>query len=301
MITSVCLSNEEIVVIRGKASKKIIHVPSFHSAPMPEGAIINGVITNDEMIKQTLISMRKKKMLPRKNIRLIIDSNAVMVKCENVPAMPPKKLMEFVKNTFNGMVHTHGELLYDYAVIEKRNIQGKGCQILCSAVEKDTVGNYIELFKEAGISLQSINISLNCILEFVKYYPKLKNQTYILSVVDAGFLSSFLFVNGKYSYSSRSRLLCERGTPESTAEISKIISSIFQFNKSQKNEQDISCIYFCHLYHNELGLCGELSSLLNVPCMPLLNSHAIDCKRKIIRRGINLSNYPFAVGNLVRK
>jgi Tfp pilus assembly PilM family ATPase len=74
MATSVYLSNEEIIVISGKASKRSIKVKEFHSVTMPEGAIINGIITNEDIIKQTLFQMRKKRFLPKKNIHLIMLS-----------------------------------------------------------------------------------------------------------------------------------------------------------------------------------------------------------------------------------
>lgn len=301
MITSVYLSNEEIVVISGKASKKHINIRFFSTMSMPEGAIINGVITNYEGVKLTLLQMRRRKMLPRKNVRLVIDSSAVMMKCIDVPILPHKKLMGFVKNTFADIVHAHGELLYDYSVISPRNKNGQGSTILCSAAEKETVGGFIDLFRETGVKLKSIDIALSNTIKLVNYYPKLTGQTYILSVLDAGFMSSFLFVNGKYSYCSRSRLLAERGTSASAGEISKMISSLIQFNKSQKNQFDIDGVYFCHLRCTEQTLCNELSSLVNVPCMPLFSSRQIRCKRRIVKRGIVINNYPFAIGNLIVK
>ena len=244
MPISVYLSNEEILILSGTVTPKTIKIKKMISVPMPKHAIINGMLTNEEAIKAVLIQLRKKNVLPKKGVRLVIDSSSILVKSENVPALRHKQLMELVRNTFAGMVETRTELLYDYAVINAQNMDGKGCTILCTAMEKNHAEMYISLFKEVGTELASIDISLNCVIKLLNFGAELKNRTYILATLDAEYMSSYLFVNGQYSFSGRNRLLAERGTADSAAEISRVISSIVQFHKAQKSEQDIENVYF---------------------------------------------------------
>ncbi|MDF2567747.1 MAG: pilM, partial [Oscillospiraceae bacterium] len=85
MTTSVYLSNEEVTVVSGKALKKKVKICSFETVPMPEGAIINGKITDDDAVRSILTTLRQGKKIPKKNVRLVIDSSSVMDKIERVP------------------------------------------------------------------------------------------------------------------------------------------------------------------------------------------------------------------------
>lgn len=301
MTTSVYLSNEEVIVIRGTAYSRTLKIRRFQSVPMPKGAIINGMITDEEAIKAILAQLRRRGALSARNVRLVIDSSLVMVKVENVPVLPRRRLMEFTKNTFAEMVETHGELLCDYSVIDAENWNGRGCAILCSAMEKSMAEMYIRLFREAGVELGSIDISLNSLIKLLKYSHELSRRTFILSVLDASYMSSFLFINGQYIFVRSNRLLCERESHDSFAEISSVISSILQFNKAQKSEYDITSVYFCGLSDRETGLCHEISSSLNIDSLPFLPCHAIGVKNKILKSGFKPSNYLFAIGNLIKK
>ncbi|MDF2568079.1 MAG: hypothetical protein K0R90_1535, partial [Oscillospiraceae bacterium] len=181
------------------------------------------------------------------------------------------------------------------------NTDGKGCTILCSAIEKNMIDSYISIFKESGIEINSIDIGLNCVIKLLKYFKNLSKQTYILLGLDANNMVSLLFADGKYHISNRNRLLSERGTSESISEIVRVVSSLIQFNKSQKNESDISCTYFCGLRENEKWLNHQVSNSLNIQSTPFPMGQAVSVKRKIAQKGILQGNYLYAIGNLITK
>ena len=53
-----------------------------------------------------------------------------------------------------------------------------------------------------------------------------------------------LFVDGAFAFFSSTRLFSARGTEESYAEIGRIVSSLMQFNASQRNGRAVGDVWF---------------------------------------------------------
>lgn len=300
MLTSVYLSNEQVLVVNGKATKNKIKVKSFLTRALPEGTMINGVITNEAAAKAVLTQLRRERRLPKKDVRLVIDSGSVLLKLEKVPALGPKKLLEYTKNAFSEVAESHENLLYDYSVVVPRNKGTRGGTVLCSAVESQFIESYIELFSAAGIQLYSINIALNCVVKLAHYLNELAKKTYILCTIDGNIVISSLFLEGQYSFSNRSRLFSERGTEESATEIGRTISSLVQFNKSQKSGSEVTSVYLCGLYQGESALCHTITAELGIETSPLPHCAAVTYRKQKGKPGFELSSYLFATGNLLK-
>ncbi|MEG0272605.1 MAG: pilus assembly protein PilM [Hydrogenoanaerobacterium sp.] len=299
MLTSVFISNEKVTLVQGNTNKKNIKIKNYVSRALPTGSMLNGIITNDAAVKTVLTRLCQEKRLPKKDIRLVIDSGSVVTKLVQVPVLSQKKLMEFTVKTFSDVSESYEKLIYDYSVIKERNKEGGGT-ILCSAVETSLIESYIELFKSLGVQLFSINIATNCILKLSSYLNELSKQTYIITTLDGNTAVSLLFVNGQYSFTSRQRLMSMRGSEESITELGGVISSLIQFNQSQKTGAEITNVYICGLLSNESELCAGISSGLNVTVGSLQNPKSIVVKSKL-RSSFWLSDYLPAVGNLIIK
>lgn len=299
MATSVYLSNENIVVVTGKASEKNIRITSFDAIKLLEGTVINGMVINDEAVRAHLIHLRSNGILPKKNVRLVIDRSSVLVKFLKIPKMNKKNILSFVENSFSGAAKSRNELIYDYSVIESSQAKENGNLILGTAIEKAFVEDYVHLFTSACIQLNSIDIALNSIIKFQRYFDEYKNKNFITSFVDAENIFSLLFINGKYSFSNRYRLISKRGTPESIAELSSFLSSIIQFNMTQKNNSEIEFAIFCGLHECEDGLCSELSNNLNIKVMPLTECSQLVIDKRIAEKKPEILNNFFAVANLI--
>ena len=61
-----------------------------------------------------------------------------------------------------------------------------------------------------------------------------------------------LYIDGVYTYTNRMRLVDERGTEESTAEMAKVIRSVIHFCKMQRDEFELDFVCLCGLGKEEL-------------------------------------------------
>ncbi|OGO90539.1 MAG: hypothetical protein A2Y17_01570 [Clostridiales bacterium GWF2_38_85] len=300
MTTSVYLSNENLVVVSGKETKAGVSVNSFVTIPLFEGAVINGMIINDDIIRSNLKRLCYKGVIPKKDIKLVFDRSTILIKFIRIPKLKSQNILELVKNTFVGAAEAREELVYDYSIIKEENNKDGSNLILATAVEKSLIEEYVELFTSCGIKLSSIDIAINSILKFQRHCPNFKNSTFIISFVDADNVFSLLFVDGKYSFSNRFRLISERGTTVSTSEYQGFLSTIIQFNKAQKGNNEIEYALFCGLKENESLLCDELSSSLGLRVEQLTNCPSINIDTKLKNREPEIMKNLFAVANLIK-
>ncbi|MGI5891675.1 MAG: type IV pilus biogenesis protein PilM [Bacillota bacterium] len=292
LTTSICLSNDSICVVLGNVSRTKIKIQYAVYLKLPNGVITNGMIANRELLIAALKNIYENKNLPKKDVRFLVNSGSVLTKLVQVPVLPHKNLIEFTKSTFSGVAPNYNHLLYDYAVVSPKTI-------LCSAMERDLVESYANIFNDLGIKLYSLDIPLNCIIKISRYFKALINKTYVISVLEGNSVFSVLFVNGEYTFSNVNFLMSDRGTPEWSGEIVRVISSLIQFNKSQKTEHEIGAAYFCGLSDEEQPICQTIISELGIESATLPTSKAVIVSKKMLSEGFLPTDHIFAIGNLV--
>ena len=68
-------------------------------------------------------------------------------------------------------------------------------------------------------------------------------------------ISACLFVQGQYTYSTRSRLFNPRGSAESGTEIAQKLSGLIQFHTTSKSEHRIETVCFAGSTADDLAAC----------------------------------------------
>ncbi len=299
MINAVYLSTEAVQIAIGQAKHGKIRLASFVNQPLPEGAMLNGVITDDNACQEVLKDLVANSSLPTKKVDLVIDSSSILMKKVAIPPLSHKKILQIIRNEFLEFGDAYDDLLYDYAVQETKSQDHKGGIILCSAVERWLIGSYIDLFAQCGVRLRSINLALAAQIRIASFFPELQDTTYILAVLEGNSIVSSLFADGKYLLTNRTRLLAEHGTPDSTKEITNTVSSLIQFNKAQKNGFDITHAYLCGLHQEEIYLCGDIAESLGIAVTPLPDFAALALPDGGL--DYHLANALYVTGNLLEK
>ena len=156
MDTSIYIGTQALQAVCGAAGKKGIVITDYASIPLPEGALINGVITDEQAVAGAVQALvRQHPTLPMKAVQLTLDSSLIYFKQALLPNLPKHKMQALVAGEFAD-VEGANELLCDYAVLERNGEQG-GVNALLSAVKRDLVGSYLELFSSLGITLSGLN------------------------------------------------------------------------------------------------------------------------------------------------
>lgn len=302
MITSVFFSNENVQIVTGKCSGKKITVCDYLVAPLPDNCIINGVITNDFALKKLISALWGKRSVKTSAASLVIDSSSILTKTLTLPSVKNATMQKIIRGEF-AEVENYETLLYDYFVLNPKN-EGGGATVLSCAADRTFLQAYIEMFESQKIKVDSIDIAINCEIKLMNRISLMHDKTAIVAVLDKNTLVLSLFVNGTYRFISRSRLFEDRGTPGALDEISRAISSLIQFNSSEKSGYTISDIFFCGTNQDERFLCDELSAMFS----PISAKTFPDCpevnfklkKHNLANKLPVVSDCIYSLGNLIR-
>ncbi len=249
MQTIVFFSNDGIQIIQGTMKRGQLIVSHFQTLPFEPGTLINGVITNEDAVKQIISEAAANNKKLFKNVKLIIDSSLIAIKNVAVPKLKPKELEALAVAEFEDSAGNYEELLVDYSMIPGP----EGMNIFCCGIEKRVVEAYVNLFKSVNIPIMSIDAGLNAIVQYVSGSKDYNGMTFAINILDGKNLVSILFENGIYVFSNRSRLLAERGTNAFAEELSAKLSSLIQFNKSQKSEYSLNMSVYAGMDEYELN------------------------------------------------
>ena len=241
MSVHVYISNNKIQVLLGSYVKNRLQVQSVCEEPLEEGCILNGIIMNAFSLQNTITQMWQKYNLPSKGVHLVVNGSSVTVKPMKIPQTAPKNIPGLIRTEFRDLENIQN-LIVDYSVTNLRNPDGT-CSILAVLSTKEFIMSYVNLFKEAKIDLEVIDLVQNCLIKLMKRFKSLQGKTYAVFILDKNMLMQCLFSNDNFVMTRRSRILAEPEDPGFEREIGQNINSIIQFNKSEQTGSDITEFY----------------------------------------------------------
>lgn len=294
------ISNHNVQVIKGSCDRNdMIKVDDYKQYELTEGCMINGIITDDQPIKEILDTIKGNGV---NSCRLVIDSGQIIVKNMNIPILKGKEIIKIVQDELASVEQGNEEMIYDYSVLRKNYEDQPGGEILCCSLEKKLLISYIDLFSSAGIKLTSVDISVNALMKLTQELPDLEHQTYIVSILDGNNVSSYLFEDNHYTFSNRSRLFSERGTNAFITEMSSNISQLIQFNKSKRSLYTIETAYFCGLEDEEEPIIFDnIRRSLNINAETFPDSKVVYLTDKTLEYDFRLHDAVYPIGSLIRK
>ena len=241
MSVHVYISNNKIQVLLGSYVKNRLQVQSVCEEPLEEGCILNGIIMNAFSLQNTITQMWQKYNLPSKGVHLVVNGSSVTVKPMKIPQTAPKNVPGLIRTEFRDTENIQN-LIVDYSVTNLKNPDGT-CSILAVLSTKEFIMSYVNLFKEAKIDLEVIDLVQNCLIKLMKRFKSLQGKTYAVFILDKNMLMQCLFSNDNFVMTRRSRILAEPEDPGFEREIGQNINSIIQFNKSEQTGSDITEFY----------------------------------------------------------
>lgn len=189
-----------------------------------------------------------------------MSSNRVL----QVPYGRKKQLREMagreVKNSFRGEIA-------DYSVAYQD--QKKGIDLCAGGADEGVLKHVIKMCEEAGVSIDGITVPMEGYLHILNETSRSKKQTAIYLFFEEGSMISVLCQDGRYLYSSRSRLFSERGTLDFGTEIVRSISGILQSFAGSRRELEITQVYYAGCPKEDFEVSIEGIERMNLQVRPL--------------------------------
>lgn len=292
MATSIYISNEELQVVYGQKSGSRIKIEQAIAIPIPEGTIVNGIITDEQSFTSVLTSLKENyPSIPLKSVQLTIGSSMVFSERASLPHINHKQALNVVKGEMSRF--DDGEMVYDYALLENRHGKEPVPSLFCSA-KREFLESYMEIFKSVNISISAISIMLMSQIKLIRFIEALKDKTFVLVVLDGNNADACIYSNGQFQFANRSRLISPKGSTEMFNEIDRIISSLIQFSYSQKTGGEISDIFICGMGNSQNQLCDYLKQSYSYNVSPLSLEDVVENKIDIYPE-----SFIYAIGSIL--
>lgn len=182
----------------------------------------------------------------------------------------------------------------DYSIVHKE--KKGGADICAGGVDGSNLERLTEICAETGIQITGITVPMEGYLRILKRLDSYWNRTAIYLFFEEGSMISVLCQNGRYLYSTRSRLFSEPGTLDFGTEIVRSISGILQFYAAAKRETPITEVYYAGCEEEIFEVSVEGIHNMQLEVFPM------DLGRKLsVPAGENASDWLPCLGALLRE
>ena len=248
MAVTVFLSNTNIQIVVGSGSATGANVKRLVSVSIPNGAVLNGVVMDENALVAAIKECWKINKLPKGDVTLILNSPQLRANFIDLPVMPDKKTTEYVqRETKDARLSKPVSSWY----LVERNPKLKTQKIVSETADAQFIDTYVSIFQRAGIRLIDIHDGVTRAINLLK--GATRNQTVVYMILDGTSLVTIFFEKGLYYYHSTKRVFNQPGSSEFAREIFSAISEIRQFASVQKLEDSIEEIQFAGLGEQQVS------------------------------------------------
>lgn len=294
-LTSLYLCSRTVYAAVGSPTARGARITAAASTQLPEGCLINGVITNEADLAEALKAFFADNKLPTGRVALIAGGSQFMHRIMELPAMSEKKRLAVLSHELSSSGAETTAPLDDYMLLS-RDAKTRTDTVLATRVEQSVIAGYDALAKDAGFKLTYIDLGLAAPIKAVRTIPALQNGTFVVLQFDDDTISACLFVQGQYTYSTRSRLFNPRGTAESGTEIAQKLSGLIQFHIASKSEHQIDTVYFAGADAKDFTVCRPGCEALALKVEQFPDSPTVS-----LPKGTALADVLYAAGNLIAR
>ena len=248
MSVTVFLSNTNIQIVVGAGSSKGTKVKRLVSVGVPNGAVLNGVVMDENALVAAIKECWKINKLPKGEVTLILNSPQLRASIIEMPVMPDKKTTEYVqRETKDSRLDKPVSAWY---TIDK-NPKAKTQKVIAETADAKFIDTYVNIFARAGIKLMDIHDGVTLAIGLLR--GSTRNKTIVYMILDGTSLVTIFFAKGEYYYHSTKRVFNQAGSVEFARELFAAISEIRQFASAQKIEDPIEEIQFAGLGEQQVS------------------------------------------------
>ncbi len=248
------INNDQVRILIADQKKGEIKVVKSLQYTLEPGSVINGVLIKTNEILNILKG--NSKLL--KEATVVLNSSNIQIKNLDHPELKGKKLDNYIRKEFS--IPDDGSLIYG----STSRKAGNQYKTIFMGVPADILKSYIQLFMEAKIKLGRFEILQNGMAKFVKNKKDLEGHTFVLNLIEGSNLISVLIEAGEYVLTDRNRLIADPESELFLDELLQKLSTIIQFNKSQKSNNEISKSYYIGLARDKLLTLEAKSVAMNI-------------------------------------
>ena len=270
---SIYLNNQQVQIVLGTRGKKGVFNDSY-ILNAPEGSIINGIITDTSAFVGFLKETWAKYRLSKTDVHLVVGGNKIHGRKVDMPVMSQAKTAQYLSRELSDM----GKEGEDYIVCYN-SLSGKSDRKLRSfyveMADTDLIKDYVDIFKEAGITVKSLVSAEGSILSLLDKTINGYFKTFILQIMNGNIVTNILWVDGSFNYYNSVRCFNDVGTTGYYEDCARSLSNLNQFIQAHKIEQKIEKILIAGSDKLDMIYYGDLVS-----------AYGIDASVAVVNQGL---------------
>ena len=273
MSVSIYLNNQQVQIVVGSRGRKGTYQDSF-ILDAPEGSIINGVITDTSSFVEFLRETWSRYKLSKTDVHVVVGGNKIHGRNVEVPTLSASKTKQFLNRELSDMEKEGEDYVVVYNVLSGKT--GKKLRnFYVEMAESELIKDYVEIFKEAGITLKSLVSAEGSILSLLDKTVNGYFKTFILQVMNGNIVTNILWVDGSFNYYNSVRCFNDVGTSAYYDDCARSLSNLNQFIQAHKIEQKIEKILIAGSDRLDVTYYGDLVS-----------AYGIDAPVAIVNQGL---------------
>ena len=152
-LTSLYLCSRTVYAAVGSPTAKGARITAAAAAQLPEGCLINGVITNEADLAEALKAFFARHKLPTGRVALIVGGSQFVHRVISLPAMSEKKRLAVLAHELSSGGAETTAPLDDYMLLA-RDAKTRADTVLATRVEQSAIAGY------AGLPASSCTASI---------------------------------------------------------------------------------------------------------------------------------------------
>lgn len=199
------------------------------------------------------------------SVKLVLPASYSSSRMTQIPYATGRQLTKMAEKVMADQ--SMEDAVYDYAVVQAD--KKKGTSLCCGGVDANVIATLVGMCSELQIKVKDITIPMEGYLKVLAQAKAYKNKTAIFLIFEENSVTSILFQEGVYLYSTRSRIFSERGTLNFGTEIVRSISGIMQFYSTTNSMVPITDVYYAGCNADDFEVSIEGIQNMNLQVAPM--------------------------------
>ena len=183
VLTSLYLCNSTVYAAVGSPTANGAKITAACQTELPEGCLINGIITNEAELTAALQGFFAANELPTQRVALAAGGSQFNHRVLTLPRMSEKKRAAVLTREFSTGGADVTAPLDDYMLLSTDK-KTKADTVLATRVESAVIETYINLAAACGLKLYSIDLALAGQIKLVRATPELAGKSFVVLQFD---------------------------------------------------------------------------------------------------------------------
>lgn len=302
MNLGIFINEKTIDIIEGETTGGYtVKVAKAISVPTPADAVQDGIVLQPGQVGSRLRKALDNHAIKTKNAYVAMYGPSVSFREMFLPKCKPRELERLVQNEIMQVVNPEQSYSVDYAILnEEQRDTGTYYRVSATTASLEAVQRLKETVKAAGLTPAALDVSHNCLMNFMQHYI-IEYDPYIILDMHDDF-EMIVLVDSNTKVVARNIQIGGREIEEDekrqmnlTRKTTQNISKTMVFLRSQAGNKSVKTIYYTKAFEPYKKMVGDIARSFGVKSKMVENPEFVQNDNDI-----DAAQYCCSIGAIIR-